>query len=107
MVKYETTNNLEVGDYVYHLNNIYKVKHKDPRKHCSFQCCLYNEDQNRCDGFCFRWKNCDNIVFEKCQSDEEHWHDIVVKETPYQKVCREYDNEQMRKLLKEKEEIII
>lgn len=47
-----------VGDWVY------RVEAKDSRP-CMASCHLYDHDNERCCGYCYRWDNSDEIVFRK------------------------------------------
>lgn len=105
MIYYKNAIVLNVGDIVHHHGDMLRVLRKKPHIPCHYQCGLFDAEEERCSGFCWRWKNFDDIVFKKA-SDFRIGDDIVITETEFQEQCRRDEEERIKNELETKEQTI-
>ena len=87
--EYQTSNTILDGDLTeVRIGNtpiIYRAQDRIRSVPCRQQCALYNAAEQRCNGFCYRWSNCDSIIFKLAVIKGDN---VKLVETEYANHCR-------------------
>ena len=110
------------GDNGVVISKVFVVAKHRKKGHCCKQCSLYNKDKvyyretlengkvktngvksvGGCNGFCYKWKNCDTIVFEMAEADDN----ATIVENPYMASVR-LQKEESKRIIVERYESVI
>lgn len=86
MKTYKQATEIQPGQITELRDQLYIAKKAKPHIPCYEQCKCYNIATERCNGYCYRWRNFMEIVFLELSEPEE---DYEIVETQFGKACRD------------------
>lgn len=86
MKTYKQAHKILPGEFTEIHGELYMAVLKDGLSGCVDQCdAIGFSSAGNCSGYCYRWKDCEHIVFKKV---DEPLGDYTVVETPFGTACR-------------------